>query len=187
MPPRLYVFMGLIASGKSTLAQAFAKEFSFPYYNSDVVRKELAGKSPSSRQGAGLNQGIYTPEFSRLTYEALLDHASRELASMRSVVLDGSYQSRSERQRIIDCATRCKAFFSFILCQCDDDETRRRLEKRSLDPNAVSDGTWQIYQRQRESFHYPDEIDPLNFYLIDTAKPIPELTEELRRHFSLPQ
>ena len=40
---RIFVFFGLIASGKSTLAEHFAKRYHLPYYNTDRVRKELAG------------------------------------------------------------------------------------------------------------------------------------------------
>jgi hypothetical protein len=161
--------MGLIASGKSTLAKAFAREFSFPYYNTDVVRKELAGKSPQSRQGSALNQGIYTPEFSRRTYDALLAHADRELAGNRSVVLDGSYHKRAERQSLVQCAAQRRAPLFFILCRCDDAETARRLAVRAKNPAAISDGTWEIYQRQKESFEFPDELSPASLVVLDTT------------------
>ena len=179
MPASLYVFMGMIASGKSTLAKAFAREFSLPYYNTDVVRKELAGKSPESRQGSSLNQGIYTPEFSRLTYDTLLDHAGRELALHRSVVLDGSYHRRAERQRLVQRAAECGAPLFFILCRCDDEETARRLALRAKNPHAVSDGTWEIYQRQKESFEFPGELSPSSLIIMDTSGSVAVLLRKL--------
>lgn len=171
--------MGMIASGKSTLAKAFAREFSLPYYNTDVVRKELAGKSPESRQGSSLNQGIYTPEFSRLTYDTLLDHAGRELALHRSVVLDGSYHRRAERQRLVQRAAECRAPLFFILCRCDDEETARRLALRAKNPHAVSDGTWEIYQRQKESFEFPGELSPSSLIIMDTSGSVAVLLRKL--------
>lgn len=168
MPASLFVFMGLIASGKSTLARGLAREFSLPYFNTDVVRKELAGKAPESRQGSALHQGIYTPAFTRMTYDALLEHARWELSRNQSVVLDGSYHKRSERQRVVQCGAECGASLFFILCRCDEEETRRRLAVRARNPKAVSDGTWEIYQRQQESMEFPDELPAAALLVFDT-------------------
>lgn len=176
--------MGLIASGKSTLAQGFAHDYSIPYFNTDVVRKELTGKIPQSNQGSNFNQGIYTPEFSRLTYDMLIDHARSELTSNKSVVLDGSYSSKVERRRVLDCAELCNAFVYFILCHCDDEETKRRLGVRVQDANAVSDGTWDIYQQQKKSFHYPEELSPEILLDLDTKRPLAELLQTLREFIS---
>ncbi|MBU0908050.1 MAG: AAA family ATPase [Proteobacteria bacterium] len=179
MPASLFVFMGLIASGKSTLAGGLAKQFSLPYFNTDVVRKELAGKAPESRQGSPLNQGIYTPEFTRMTYDALLDHARRELSCNQSVVLDGSYHKQSERQRVVQCAAECGAALFFILCQCDDKETERRLAMRARNPQAVSDGTWEIFKRQKEGFEFPDELPGHSLMVFDTKGSAPQLLQKL--------
>ena len=46
----LAVFFGMTASGKSTLALAWAKRCQAPYYNTDRVRKELAGLQPTERR-----------------------------------------------------------------------------------------------------------------------------------------
>ncbi|MFH1216063.1 MAG: AAA family ATPase [Pseudomonadota bacterium] len=180
MPASLFVFMGLIGSGKSTLARAFAAEFSLSCYNTDIVRKELAGKAPDSRQGATFNQGIYSPEFSRLTYDALRDHARNELDLGRSVVLDGSYQKRTERGLLIECTAQCGAPIYFILCQCDEGETKRRLDIRAKDPGAVSDGTWEIYQQQKKSMEFPHEIPAAGLLVIDSSQPVSFLLAELK-------
>lgn len=180
MQPDLFVFMGLIASGKSTLAKSWADRFSLPYYNSDVVRKELAGFSASSRQADSFHQGIYTPEMTRKTYDVLRDHAKRELISGKSVVLDASYSSRTERDLVCQCAFECKSRLFFILCQCSDEETRRRLEKRKVDPLAVSDATWDIYQKQKQHFQYPAELPSQSFFILDTEAPVEELIISLQ-------
>lgn len=180
MQPDLFAFMGLIASGKSTLARAWADKVSLPYYNSDVVRKELSGFSASSRQGEAFHQGIYTPEMTRKTYDALLGHAKQELTSGKSVVLDASYSTRSERDLVWQCATECGSRLFFILCQCDEEETRRRLEKRGQDPMAVSDATWEIYQKQVQHFEYPDELPSHAFIVINTKASVQDLIDSLQ-------
>ncbi len=173
--PCLFVFMGLIASGKSTLAQAFAKGRGLATYNSDVVRKQLAGHQATQKSGAAFAGGIYTPEFSRLTYDELLRLAAEELSQKRPVVLDASYHTKAERQRLIDFCVTNNYDYYLILCQAPEEETKRRLDLRAQDPQAVSDGTWNIYLKQKEVFEYPSEIEPTHFLEITTDRPVNEL------------
>ena len=56
----IYVFFGLIAGGKSTLAQAWADHLNLACYNSDQVRKEMAGADGSKGRQAGFGQGLYS-------------------------------------------------------------------------------------------------------------------------------
>ncbi len=173
--PCLFVFMGLIASGKSTLALTFAERSGLATYNSDVVRKNLAGRHATEKSGAAFADGIYTPEFSRLTYSELLHLAHNELGQGRSVILDASYHKKAERQRLVDFCVSKDFSYLFILCTIPEIETRRRLVLRAQDPHAVSDGTWDIYLKQKESFEYPAEIDSNHFLEIHTDMPVNEL------------
>ncbi|GAB4333297.1 MAG: hypothetical protein Kow0089_01780 [Desulfobulbaceae bacterium] len=178
----LYVFFGLIASGKSTLAEEFARRRDFPYLNTDRVRKELAGLDPSSRRPDGYDQGIYSREFTRRTYQALLDRAREHLESgSRGVVLDGSYGSREERARIAKLAERCGADVFFILCVCGEETVRERLARRAADPLAVSDGRWDIYLVQRERFQPPTEVEPSRLLTLSTEEPVEALLTRLEK------
>lgn len=164
----IYVFFGLIASGKSTLAAAWAGAGGQPYHNSDAMRKELAGIAGQSRQGSAYGAGIYSSEFSRRTYDALLTAAADDLRQGRCPVLDASYAKADERRRLLDLAAAEKATIIFILCRCSEQETRRRLELRAKDPAAVSDADWEIYLRQKKHFEYPAELPDGLLLTIDT-------------------
>ena len=182
----LYVFFGLIASGKSTLAEAFSKQYDMPYFNTDRVRKELAGVDPISRQSDNFNQGIYTKEFSRKTYQAMLDMAAIKIRSgHKDVVLDGSYSSIEERARVIEQATVLNARCIFIQCVCSDKVVRDRLEIRARDPQAVSDGRWEIYLAQKESFQSPSELEPSQLITLETEKSVATLLENLATSLDL--
>ncbi len=178
--PRLFVFFGLIASGKSTLASGFAERQGFPCYNTDRVRKELAGISATTRCAEGVGEGIYSPAFTARTYQALLDRAATDLESGRAgVVLDGSYGRRADRARVLELADRLGVGVVFILCSCSDREVRRRLALRARDPRAVSDGRWEIYLAQKERFESPDELDPAQLVRIETEAMPAELLDRL--------
>lgn len=166
--PAIYVFFGLIATGKSTLAQAWAERHGLAYCNSDVVRKELAGLAPNASQKEGVDQGIYTREFSRKTYDALLDRAAAAIGQGRGVILDASYQNREERGKVVALAKRLAVPVRFVLCDCSDVVKKTRLALRAQDPTAVSDGRWEIYLQQKERFEAPVELAPDQLVTLDT-------------------
>ncbi len=180
MKRRIYVFFGMIASGKSLLGQSFAEAHNFTYYNTDRVRKELAGLEPSSNCGDDLNQGIYSQEFTLRTYGTLLDRSREKfLEAAAGVVLDGSYSSRLERGRVRELAAELKLEPVFILCSCSDGEVKQRLATRARDPKAVSDGDWTIYQAQKESFEPPDELADTELIVMDTEAEVQQLRDQL--------
>lgn len=178
--PTLYVFFGLIASGKSTLAELFAQNQGVPYYNTDRVRKELAGIAANEHRSDGMGQGIYTPELSEQTYQTMLDRAVEDCnQGAMAVVLDGSYSKVIDRHNVSELATSLDATIHFFLCSCSEQETQRRLAQRAKDPNAVSDGRWEIFIQQREKFEQPDELSPHQITLIDTEAEPEKLVQEL--------
>ncbi|MDD5758331.1 MAG: AAA family ATPase [Desulfobulbaceae bacterium] len=177
--PRLYIFFGLIASGKSTLAEAWAKAISAKYYNSDRVRKELAGLATNAPQQESFASGIYSTAFSQKTYDALLDLAAAELGHNRSVILDGSYQAEKERSRLLLLAQAHKAIPTFILCRCPEEIMKERMALRAQDPQAVSDGRWEIYVQQKSRFEAPDELPANAIITIDTNSPVTTLLSQL--------
>ncbi len=180
---RVYVFLGMIASGKSTLARLWAEREGLACYNSDVVRKQLAGSEPEADCQDDFGRGIYTPEMTRRTYDALLDYAGREFEQGRSVVLDASYGNVDERNRVVTLATEAGVAVKFIFCHCDDDETARRLELRAQDPTAVSDGTWQVFLKQKSGFQYPRELAGNALVDLETCQSPDRLLAKLSRLF----
>ncbi len=179
--PVLWVFFGLIASGKSTLARAWAAETGWKHYNSDVVRKQIAGIPPDASVEEAAGAGIYSPEFTRRTYDRLLALAEQDLAAGHTVILDASYSKREERDRARKLAARLGVGCIFLFCHCSDDEVERRLLARSLDPEAVSDGRMEIYLLQKKGFEAPDELDDRHLIRFDTEHPLEELLERFAR------
>lgn len=178
----LVVFFGMVATGKSYLASAWAGERGIPYYNSDRVRKSLAGVAAEQTQQEGMEQGIYGPEFTRRTYDCLFQYAWSHLQEQDSfcVVLDGSYQSVAERHRLRSaCAGRVRLLM--VHCVCSEAVVKKRLQIRSSDPHAVSDGNWEIYCSQKRRFQgFSPEEEVLE---IDTDAPLCELMALMTRRF----
>jgi uncharacterized protein len=176
----LLVFFGMIATGKSYLASAWARQYDLPYYNSDRVRKGLAGLSPETGQQEEVDRGIYTPEFSRRTYDALIEHAKKHFqANKRAcVVLDGSYQSLSERDLLREHFSG-RARLVFVHCFCSEAVVKERLTVRAADPSAVSDGNWKIYLAQKKRFQ--PVIEGEKTIEIDTNAPLEALVARVSK------
>ncbi len=176
----LLIFFGMIATGKSYLASAWAQQFSLPYYNSDRVRKELAGISAETAQQEEVGQGIYTPEFSRRTYDTLIAKAKAHFLenNAASVVLDGSYQSLAERN-LVRKQFGSQVQIVFVYCSCSERVVKERLAIRASDPDAVSDGNWNVYQAQKERFQGLTTGEQA--IVIDTDAPVDELVVQVNK------
>jgi len=177
--PVLYVFFGMIATGKSTLAKAWARHKRLRSYNSDWVRKELAGIEPSANRRETIDSGIYSREFSQKTYKTLLEKAEACLQRGDSVILDASYQFISERQNLRILANNLHCQVYFIYCHCSEAEMKRRMTERERDPAAVSDGRWEIYLQQKKRFEPPAELSAAELVTIDTQAPLEKLVAGL--------
>jgi predicted kinase len=177
------VFSGMTASGKSTLGIAWAQKHGIPYYNTDRIRKELAGLKATERRPDEVGAGIYSPEYTEVTYRFMLDRARDDFAhGAEMVVLDGSYSTRRHRDAVRELAQDVGAEAVVIFCTCSDEEVRRRLEQRSGDPEAVSDGRWEIYLHQKETFEFPDASEPGQSIFLDTEQPVATLLADLESH-----
>src|SRR5210317_217445 len=77
---KVVVFFGLTGSGKSYLGKRWAAERGYPCFNSDQVRKELAGVAPESRHHVPFNEGVGSPDMTRQTYDEM---ALRALTALR--------------------------------------------------------------------------------------------------------
>ena len=171
--PALIVVCGLSASGKSTIAQALSERIGFEVFNSDVLRKRLAGLAPASGAGAPYGEGIYGEELTAKTYDALYDDALKTLHSGRGVIIDATFKDAGQRGRFQDLAQRMGVPIVFVQCVATPAEVKRRLDARQSSAGAVSDATWEIYLRQKEDFA-PFGPETADYHLtVDSAQQPP--------------
>lgn len=185
MKKNVYIFFGMVATGKSYLASAWASRHGCLYLNSDIIRKQLAGNDLQTRQKVAINEGIYTPEFTRRTYDELIVCAERALDDEQTpcIVLDASYQSRSERERLCGrLEKRCRLLF--FHCVCPEETVKNRLALRAADPLAVSDGRWEVFQQQKKSFVPPTEQPSDHLMTVATDRPLAELIIIIERNLA---
>ncbi len=167
--PALYLVAGLPGTGKSTLAQALAGPLGADVFNSDVVRKELAGIAATEHRYSEFAEGIYRPELTHRTYQRLADLAGAQLRGGRSVVLDATFRSKEDRARALAAADELGFDAWVIECVLDEKTTRERMRRRESEV-SVSDALARDLPRFQASFEPFDDIPPFQHIRVDTAE-----------------
>jgi len=176
MRPILVVIVGLVGTGKTTVAKALAERLGLEYISSDETRKRLAGMPETEHRQEGFDRGIYSPAFTDSVYDVILDMAGEGLLGGKSVVLDASFISEERRSWAKWQAHICGAGFYAVECRCDEKIIKERLSSRRDTP---SDGTWDVYLEQKKVFEPPDEILAERHIVVDTAKPIERIVNKI--------
>ncbi len=176
--PILFITAGLVGTGKSALAQALAKRLGLAVLSSDVTRKQLASIPITEHRFEEFNTGIYSPEFSRRTYDKMFTEAKHVLDEGGSVILDASFIKTDERLKAKRLAEKTNADFFILECALDEEIIRQRLAQR-LEQGSVSDGRWEIYEPQKRQFDQVVEVPPARHLIIDTSKPLERVINEV--------
>jgi aminoglycoside phosphotransferase family enzyme/predicted kinase len=195
--PVLIMVGGLMGTGKSTIAHALQQELGYTLLSSDALRKRLAQLDPAQPQPDAFGQGVYRPEWTARTYDALRTEASAILARGCSVLLDASFIRRSSRQMMESLAITHGATILFVECLCPPETTLERLAQRwsartqtsHLPSNTASDGRPELYDAQRalwEPFVSGDEPD-VHHIVVTTTKPPAHNCEEVLNVLGVPR
>lgn len=175
--PTLVCVGGIVASGKSTVADALADELACPVVDSDRTRRHLLGGSESDRREDPAWTGAYDPAITDRVYAEVLRRASVVLSSGRTVVIDASFRASAERHRARELARSRGAEFRFVQCQAPIEICRARLERRRSGP---SDAHSSMFDGFVTSFERVSDLPASEVIDLDTTDP-PRRSIELLR------
>jgi aminoglycoside phosphotransferase family enzyme/predicted kinase len=177
--PAVVAVGGVIASGKSTIAEQASLELSAPVIDADRTRKAILGTEASQPIDESPWQGAYDPAFTEEVYAEVLRRAEVVVASGRPVVVDASFRSRAMRRAAQNLASRHHVPFRFIECRADSSVCRTRLAARAA-ARGVSDGRLEIFDAFCARFEPVDELAPDDHLVLDTTRPLEESVATLR-------
>ena len=163
-PPRLIIFGGLPATGKTTIARDLARQLGATYLRIDTIEQAL-------RDSAMMSQPI-NDEGYRVAYGIAEDN----LRLGRTVIADSVNPIQLSRDAWIDVAHRAHARAVEVEVICSDPQLhRQRVETRSVDIRGLSLPTWEnVICREYEPWQREHIV-------IDTAgRSVAESVEELR-------
>jgi len=165
--PLLFITCGLTGTGKTTVAKKISVDYKANLINSDTIRKELEGIDKFERHHDAYNTGLYSPEKMLNTYKNILNKANIILNKGENVVLDATFKSKKFRNMAHKIAKKNNAIFIILFCSCPEDKVKEFLKKR-VKKKSISDGRWEIYVKQKNSFESLDSAD--NFVKIDISR-----------------
>jgi hypothetical protein len=170
---------GTAGSGKSTVAGVIARRWGLQHLQTDVIRKRLAGLEPTARTGSKLNAGIYSPTISDRLYDELGQQARRILNEGGSVILDGSFLTRSRRAAAAKAIRTTSARLVILHCCLDRDEQLRRLDLRLAAFDSISEGGAEVMASHEAAWEplSPGEADAILH--VDTNPPQSEVESDL--------
>jgi aminoglycoside phosphotransferase family enzyme/predicted kinase len=176
--PCLLVMTGLIASGKSTVAQEIAAALDLELFSSDRLRKELAGIPPETSQRAAYGADLYSAAMTQQTYDALAMRARQALGRGCSVILDASFAKRKARQRMAALAQELQARYCVLECWASEATLRERLRAREHMSTSISDAReWLLSQFQRD--YEPVQVDEAAYCVrLDTTQGLHQCVQQ---------
>jgi uncharacterized protein len=173
--PLLMGIGGVIASGKSTLADALTAALGVPVVSADAVRKSLAGLRHAERGGSAL----YAPNVTARVHDELLARAGHVLGSGRPVLLDTTFSARALRDRVRALAAARGAAFLLLEVRVPEEVVRARLRARSAS-GGLSDAREEHATDLLAAFEPFTDLAPEEHLLLDGTRPADELVSEVR-------
>lgn len=154
--PQALVFMGRVASGKSTLARAVADELGWRRISTDERRKDLAGVPLHLRENEPERRALYAPGMTEQTYHSIIREARETINAGNGIILDATFSNRYLRDRLRDSLG--DTHVKWIIAEVDDATARERLRQRDDSPEVVSDARSGDQDFLNAAFEPADEL-----------------------------
>ena len=177
--PLIFVCMGRIGTGKSTLAKHLGDTLGIDVFSSDRIRKEMAGLPLNKRPASEIRQEIYSADMSRKTYQTLTELSITSFKKGKSVILDATFSQRTGRRELIDQLETLGADYLFIEAHAPDDIVKARLQDRENDKETVSDARLEDFEMLTEKYEAPTEVNSHHKIEISTGNPLKDTIDSL--------
>lgn len=156
--PAALVCMGRVATGKSTLAAALARELGWQLISSDPLRKSLAGVPLHARGDDENRRNLYAPDMTERTYDTMIREARKIIDGGHGVILDATFSKHTLRDRLREMITGGQ--LKWIITEADEITARQRLRQREARSDVISDARIGDQQMLDAAFEAPDELPP---------------------------
>ena len=161
------------------MATELAFQLGLEHFSTDIERKRMAGIAPGEHGG-----DIYTPEWNRQTYQRLENLAREKLSQGSSVVIDGPFIRRSNRDPFAALARTAGGELVILRLDCPPETVRKRFETRAQETHSFSDGTWEVYEQQSSMIEEPDSSEGVVIHLDATLSP-DQMVEQVLEHLGM--
>ena len=177
--PAVLAFMGRVGTGKSTLARHLQQRLRISRYSTDRIRKAMANLPLHRRTPAVRRDELYSASMSARTYQALMERAEATLQKGESVILDGTFNSKSSRKRLQQLASEQEVPLIVIEAQVPDEVIKQRLRDRDQQDQVVSDARLEDFEKLDERYEPPKELTEKQLLQIGTDAELEQTVQSL--------
>ena len=167
--PMLIITHGLSGSGKSVVSAELAQQLGAIRIRSDVERKRLYGIRPDASAASANNEGIYTSEATRRTYDLLADLADVVLDAGWTVIVDAAFLKVEQRDIFRQLSRQSRVACRIIDLYADESVLRQRVQARQGD---VSDANLDVLGSQLASHEKLTEAEQEISLMVNTEDDI---------------
>lgn len=172
------IVSGLVASGKSTLARALAERLGASRLEADRVRGTLLQTVEPDEAGAEARwRRDLSPEFEDEIYADLSRRADEALQRGESLVIDGCFPRRRQRDSVRAIAARHGVQALFVACRVPEATLRDRLAERDRVAGRPVWATLQANLAGRQE--PPDELGDADRMEVCTEGPVEPLVDAI--------
>jgi len=165
--PFLIVIFGIIASGKSTLAEMLSHITGAPVLSGDRTRKHKAGVSATTSLANTPYSGAYDEEMTTRVYQTLYRHADMVLGSQRPAIIDATCSKVEQRKQFRKLAEIHNIRLLMVECTVSQEKCRKRLLERETKP-GISDARLNILESFMANYERPGELPEDIFLQLNT-------------------
>ncbi len=184
--PQVVAVGGMIASGKSTVANLVSELLSAPVVSSDRTRKHLMGKGATESMQSDAWSDAYSEGSTERVYDELLRRTEVVVDSGRPVVVDASFRTQAMRRAIREVATQRGVPFSFVECVAPREVCLDRLRRRERGGTHESDARSDLLDEFAKNYEPVDELPAKEYKRLDTSRPRSENQLRLEELFVPP-
>jgi len=145
---KLLITHGLSGSGKTTVSRQLLERLGAIHIRSDVERKRLHALTVPTSTAAAVEDGIYTPDKSRQTYQWLEYMARQVLEAGYPVIIDAAFLRVTDRQRMHGIAADCNVPFVVLNISASYQALEARIIARSREGSDPSDADVNVLKWQ---------------------------------------
>lgn len=149
--PAIVITHGLTGSGKTTGSQALVERLGAIRIRTDVERKRLHSLSASARAAAAVESGLYTPAETERVYEHIRNLTREIVASDFTVIVDGAFLQRWQRDMFLGLAADLRVPFLIVDFAAEAAVLRERVERRQLAGTDASDAHLAVLEHQLQT------------------------------------